>query len=72
MSPDGNLLHSIKQLQIILCLASHSIACMGGDGTVSQLVDALMNRAQKERGVDVKTGAPAAASPVPLGIIPTG
>ncbi|KAK3791075.1 hypothetical protein RRG08_010479 [Elysia crispata] len=48
------------------------IACMGGDGTVSQVVDALMNRSQKEKGVDFKTGASAAAAPLPLGIIPTG
>ncbi|RUS88047.1 hypothetical protein EGW08_004213 [Elysia chlorotica] len=48
------------------------IVCMGGDGTVSQVVDALMNRSQKEKGVDIKTGASAAAAPVPLGIIPTG
>ena len=45
---------------------------MGGDGTVSQVVDALMNRSQKEKGVDFKTGASAAAAPLPLGIIPTG
>ncbi|GFO42066.1 ceramide kinase-like protein [Plakobranchus ocellatus] len=48
------------------------IACMGGDGTVNQVLDALMSRSQKEKGVDLKVGNSAAASPVPLGIIPIG
>ncbi|GFS14015.1 ceramide kinase-like protein [Elysia marginata] len=49
------------------------IACMGGDGSVTQVVDALMNRSQKEKGVDLKTGTSAAAAAlVPIGIIPIG
>lgn len=48
------------------------IVCIGGDGTVTQVVDALMNRSQKDKAVDIKTGAPAAAALTPIGIIPTG
>lgn len=50
----------------------YSIACMGGDGTVSQVVNALMNRIQKEKEVEMKHGANPVPSPLPLGIIPTG
>ncbi|CAG5134609.1 unnamed protein product [Candidula unifasciata] len=63
----------VKQQMIHLNLDDFDcIVCMGGDGTVSQVVNALMNRAQKEKEVEMKHGAQPAPSPLPLGIIPTG
>ncbi|XP_059171531.1 ceramide kinase-like protein [Physella acuta] len=63
----------IKQEVIHLNLEDYDcVVCMGGDGTVSQVVDAVLTRTQKEKEVDMKSGANPARCPVPIGIIPIG
>ena len=49
-----------------------SIVAMGGDGTVSSVLTAMMNKTQKDADIDMKKQTNAARCSVPLGIIPIG
>ncbi|KAH9489706.1 hypothetical protein Btru_037467 [Bulinus truncatus] len=63
----------VKQETIHLNLEDYDcIACMGGDGTVSQLVNAVLTRSQKEKDIEMKPNVVPVKSPVPMGIIPIG
>uniref|UniRef100_A0A2C9LK89 DAGKc domain-containing protein n=1 Tax=Biomphalaria glabrata TaxID=6526 RepID=A0A2C9LK89_BIOGL len=63
----------VKQEMVHLNLQDYDcIVCMGGDGTVNHLVNALLTRAQKEKDIEMKHNITPVKCPIPLGIIPTG
>ncbi|XP_076439472.1 uncharacterized protein LOC143279336 [Babylonia areolata] len=67
--------HNEHVKQEMIHLNIHDFDCviaMGGDGTVSQVLNGLMNRSQKEQEVDMKRGHSPARALVPMGIIPIG
>ena len=49
-----------------------SITCVGGDGTVSKLATALLNKMHAVKHIDLKLGFTPTTATIPLGIIPTG
>lgn len=50
----------------------YSIIAMGGDGTVNAVMNALLNKSQKEADVEMKHGFMPVKALKPLGIIPVG
>ncbi|XP_052091884.1 ceramide kinase-like protein [Mytilus californianus] len=63
----------VKQEMIHLELDQYDcICCVGGDGTVSKLTTALLNKIQANKHIDLKNGLTPARCHIPLGIIPTG
>ncbi len=48
------------------------IVAIGGDGTVGQVLNGLLNKTQQEEDVDLHSGFSPAKGLLPLGIIPTG
>lgn len=63
----------IKQEMVHLDLAEYdSIVCVGGDGTVSKVVNELLTRVQKDHDVSLKPGCCVIRPTVPVGIIPVG
>ncbi|ELT92985.1 hypothetical protein CAPTEDRAFT_190502 [Capitella teleta] len=49
-----------------------SIVCIGGDGTVSKVVNEVLMRVQKDEGVEVRPGFEPRHAPLTIGVIPTG
>ena len=53
-------------------LSYFSIVCIGGDGTVNQLLNGLLHRTLHYKGVKVTPGTTPPQPPLPMGIIPAG
>ncbi|VDI78604.1 ceramide kinase-like protein [Mytilus galloprovincialis] len=63
----------VKQEMIHLEVDQYDcICCVGGDGTVSKVTTALLNKIQASKHIDLKNGLTPARCHIPLGIIPTG
>ncbi|XP_078459228.1 ceramide kinase-like protein isoform X2 [Lampetra planeri] len=52
--------------------APHRVVCVGGDGTVAEVVNGLLLRAQRDVGTDPDGAFTPAPTHLPIGIIPAG
>ena len=62
------VLLSVFQYLLLFC----SVVCVGGDGTVHKVMNALINKTQKEENLEIRPNFSPARPKQPLGIIPTG
>jgi len=45
---------------------------VGGDGTVSKVISHLLDKIQKDNGIELHSTTNPLHAPIPVGIIPTG
>ncbi|XP_078459156.1 ceramide kinase-like protein isoform X1 [Lampetra planeri] len=64
--------HALAELQTCDLTGFDGVVCVGGDGTVAEVVNGLLLRAQRDVGTDPDGAFTPAPTHLPIGIIPAG